>query len=65
MGFLDKVKTEKQKPAPQTDTSTSLLTLEELQFILTKLRSATYKGEEFETFYNVWMKVLTEIETRQ
>ena len=65
MGFLDKVKTEKQKIIPQTDTSTSLLTSEELQFILTKLRSATYKGEEFETFYTVWMKLVTEIETRR
>lgn len=29
----------------------------ELEFLLAKLRTATYKGEEFEMFYNVWVKI--------
>jgi len=29
----------------------------EIDFILAKLRLATYKGEEFETFYNVYVKL--------
>lgn len=48
-----------------TPSSVEILTKEDLEFILLKLRSATYRGEEFETFYSVWMKILTEIETRQ
>mgnify|MGYP000745632902 CR=1 FL=1 len=43
MGLLDKVRT---KSVEETD-----LTKEEAEFILLKLRSATYVGEEFETFY--------------
>lgn len=34
-------------------------TKEEVQFILTKLRSANYKGDEFEQFFTV-MKKLTD-----
>lgn len=30
---------------------------EELKFILAKLRTAEYKGTEFEMFYNVYTKV--------
>lgn len=33
------------------------LTSEELDFILKKLRSADYKGHEFETFFKIWTKV--------
>jgi len=32
-------------------------TQKELEFLLAKLRSATYKGDEFEMFYNVWVKI--------
>lgn len=35
------------------------LTSEELDFILKKLRSADYKGHEFETFFKIWTKVST------
>jgi len=33
------------------------ITITEIDFILSKLRTATFKGEEFETFYNVWVKL--------
>ena len=33
------------------------LTAQELDFILKKLRSADYKGHEFETFFKIWTKV--------
>lgn len=65
MKFLDKVRTVSQTPVSQAETPTTLLSVEELEFVLAKLRSATYKGEEFETFYTVWMKLVTEIETRR
>jgi hypothetical protein len=41
-------------------TKTSL-TPKELEFILTKLKDANYRGHEFETFYAVWVKVSTMI----
>ncbi len=34
------------------------LTDSEIDFILTKLRSANYTGAEFEKFSNVWMKLV-------
>ena len=49
MGLLDKAK----KP----DTNTVSFTKDELQFLLTKLRIAEYKGTEFEKFYNVYTKI--------
>jgi hypothetical protein len=30
---------------------------QEVEFMLAKLRSATYRGDEFEMFYNVWVKL--------
>lgn len=36
----------------------------ELEFILAKLRMATYKGEEFEMFYNVWVKLSNKLESK-
>lgn len=48
MGLLDKA-TPKVK-----DNS---LTQKELEFILTKLRTADYKGNEFEMFFNVFKKL--------
>ena len=50
MGLLDKVK-------PKSSGDEVTLTADELTFILTKLRTAEYKGVEFETFYNVYSKI--------
>lgn len=40
------------------------LTKSELTFILSKLKSATYIGSEFETFYAVWVKLSTLLESK-
>ena len=56
MGLLDKVKGTKSN-------STDELTKRELEFLLAKLRSATYRGDEFETFYNVWVKISDKIDS--
>lgn len=56
MGLLDKV-------IPQLkQEEVNSFTVEEYKFLLSKLRSATYTGHEFETFYNVWVKVTKELE---
>jgi len=56
MGLLDKV-------IPQLkQEEVNSFTAEEYKFLLSKLRSATYTGHEFETFYNVWVKVTKELE---
>jgi len=49
--YLDK-KVSKEKVSKELS-----LTSEELDFILKKLRSADYKGHEFETFFKIWTKV--------
>ena len=49
MGLIDK---KKNKPVKVED-----LTEEESEFILAKLRSATYKGDEFEMFYTIFRKI--------
>lgn len=56
MGLLDKLGKSQVKEVE------SKLSKKELEFILVKLRTATYKGDEFETFYNVWVKLTDEIE---
>lgn len=56
MGLIDKI-----RPS-QVETEPSSFTAEELKFLLSKLRSATYTGHEFETFYNIWVKVSKELE---
>lgn len=38
-------------------TVTSTLTKKEVDFILTKLNSAEYKGYEFEMYYKAWAKL--------
>lgn len=38
------------------------LQVSELEFILAKLKDASYKGHEFETFYAVWVKLTTMLE---
>ena len=39
------------------------LTKEESEFILTKLRSASYIGNEFEIFYNIYRKIGQHVKT--
>lgn len=53
MGLLDRVKAKPAQP----------LTKIEAEFILAKLRTATYKGNEFEMFYNIFKKVGQHIKT--
>ena len=50
MGLLDKTR-------PSQKSGSIELSKEELKFILAKLRTAEYKGTEFEMFYNVYTKV--------
>ena len=56
MGLLDKMK-------QPTKAASSELSKKELEFLLAKMRSATYRGEEFETFYNVWVKITDKIDS--
>lgn len=56
MGLIDKI-----KPQPKQE-EVENLTIEELKFLLSKLRTATYTGHEFETFYNIWVKITKELE---
>lgn len=44
-------------------TASTDFTQKELEFLLAKLRSATYKGDEFEMFYNVWVKINNNIDS--
>ena len=55
MGLIDKV-----KPSSKEGEG---LTKQESEFILAKLRLATYKGEEFEMFYTVFKKIGEHIKT--
>ena len=48
MGILSKI----TKPKGSQE-----LTVEDLKFLLSKMRIATYTGDEFEHFYNVWVKL--------
>jgi len=57
MGLVDRVQA--QQTASKAATKT-VLTDKEVDFILNKLRTATFLGEEFEQFYNIWVK-LTEM----
>jgi hypothetical protein len=56
MGLIDRMKPQSKQEEVESFTS------EELKFLLLKLRSATYTGHEFETFYNIWVKVTRELE---
>ena len=58
MGLLDKIRAQQ----PQVEAEPNSFTAEELKFLLSKLRSATYTGHEFETFYNIWVKISKELE---
>lgn len=55
MGLLDKIK-------PQVKLEGEQLSAEELKFMLSKMRTATYTGHEFEMFYNVWVKITKQLE---
>ena len=55
MGLLDKV-----KPKVQDEQG---LTKKEAEFILAKLRTATFKGDEFEMFFTVFKKITEHIKT--
>ena len=55
MGLLDKV-----KPASKEAEG---LTKHESEFILAKLRTATYRGDEFEMFYTIFRKIGEHIKT--
>jgi len=57
MGLVDK-----QKPVPKSFNNPVELDKSELEFVLAKLRLSTYKGEEFEKFYNVWVKLSEKLE---
>jgi len=59
MGLVEKVKTTNKGSTLDTK-----LTEQELKFILTKLRSAEYKGAEFELFYKVFTKIQEELDSR-
>jgi len=57
MGLLDKI-----GGKPSKTESQSGFTKKEIEFLLAKLRTATYKGDEFEAFYNIWVKLTNELE---
>ena len=52
MGVLDKIQSKNIEKSKNLE-----LTQEELKFILAKLRTADYKGNEFEMFYQVFVKI--------
>lgn len=55
MGLLDKA----SAPIKKQDDN---LTPQELEFIMKKMRSATYVGDEFEIFYTVFVKLTKELQ---
>lgn len=57
MGLLDKI------TSTTKEVEGTVFTAEELKFLLLKLRSATYTGHEFETFYNIWVRISKELES--
>lgn len=46
----------RQKESKSGETSLDL-SPEELNFLLQKMRSAKYTGDEFEMFYTIWVKL--------
>ena len=58
MGLIDKVNKDKTEKEFN-------LTVKECEFILTKLRSAKYIGDEFEQFYIVFKKITDIIEKQR
>ena len=60
MGLVDRVQAQQR---PSSSAPKAALTDKEVDFILNKLRTATFLGEEFEQFYNIWVK-LTEMKKK-
>ena len=56
MGLIDKVKKDSKKEDVVS------LTKQDCEFLLLKLRSAQYTGDEFEQFYTVFKKITEIIE---
>lgn len=56
MGLLDKARATKAKE-PEN------LTTKEIEFILTKMRTAEYRGSDFEQYYNVLKKLTDALDT--
>ena len=57
MGLFDKISSTKTN-----DVDKNLFDENELRFLLMKMRTATYTGNEFEMFYNIWVKITNELE---
>lgn len=55
MGLAKKQTAEEQK-------AEGVLTRGEIEFVLTKLRTADYRGTEFEMFFNVFNKLSQELQ---
>lgn len=49
----------KGRPKNQSIEEEKVFSTEEINFLLTKLRSATYTGAEFEAFHKIWTKLLS------
>lgn len=63
MGIAQKVQqTELEKKNKTSFDNPVELTKKEIEFILAKLRLSTYTGDEFEMFYNVWVKLTNRLE---
>lgn len=56
MALLDRLK-------PNQEQNQEIFTSQEIEFLLRKLRLATYTGEEFEQFYTVYVKLTKQLET--
>lgn len=50
MGLIDKI----VSPNPKQEIT---FTVDELKFLLSKMRNSTYTGHEFEMFYSIWVKI--------
>lgn len=70
MGILSRLDKNKQEPTTETINTTSethtvaqevVLTDQEVDFILHKLRESTYKGYEFEKYATVYSKLSSQI----
>ena len=59
MGLLDKINSSSKQEEVE------VFTAEEYSFILAKLRLATYTGNEFEQFYNIYVKLLKELQSKK
>ena len=58
---LTKPATPRTQSSSRTQQEVHNLTRQEIEFILAKLRSADYKGTEFEMFFNIFSKLTREL----